>query len=92
MSSATGDPSARSQSSDDVEVAVIGGGQAALAIGFFLRRQGRRSVILERAAQISPAWRERWESLTLFTPRRYSALPGFPFPGDLDGYPAFIWK
>ena len=87
MSSATGDPSARSQSSDDVEVAVIGGGQAALAIGFFLRRQGRRSVILERAAQIAPAWRERWESLTLFTPRRYSALPGFPFPGDLDGYP-----
>ena len=87
MSSATGDPSARSQSSDDVEVAVIGGGQAALAIGFFLRRQGRQSVILERAAQIAPAWRERWESLTLFTPRRYSALPGFPFPGDLDGYP-----
>jgi cation diffusion facilitator CzcD-associated flavoprotein CzcO len=39
MSSATGDPSARSQSSDDVEVAVIGGGQAALAIGFFLRRK-----------------------------------------------------
>ena len=87
MSSATGDPSARSQSSGDVEVAVIGGGQAALAIGFFLRRQGRQSVILERAAQIAPAWRERWESLTLFTPRRYSALPGFPFPGDLDGYP-----
>jgi len=87
VSSATGDPSARSHSSDDVEVAVIGGGQAALAIGFFIRRQGRRSVILERAAQIAPAWRERWESLTLFTPRRYSALPGFPFPGDLDGYP-----
>jgi putative flavoprotein involved in K+ transport len=87
MSSATGDPSARSQCSDDVEVAVVGGGQAALAIGFFLRRQGRQSLILERAAQIAPAWRERWESLTLFTPRRYSALPGFPFPGDLDGYP-----
>jgi putative flavoprotein involved in K+ transport len=86
MSSATGDPSARSQSSDDVEVAVIGGGQAALAIGFFLRRQGRQSVILERAAQIAPAWRERWESLTLFTPRRYSALPELPFPGDPDGY------
>ncbi|HEX7311519.1 MAG TPA: NAD(P)/FAD-dependent oxidoreductase [Gaiellaceae bacterium] len=87
MSSATGDPSARSQSSDDVEVAVIGGGQAALAIGFCLRRQGRQFVILERAGQIAPAWRERWESLTLFTPRRYSALPGLPFPGDLDGYP-----
>ena len=30
---------------------------------------------------------ERWESLMLFTPRRYSALPGLPFPGDPDGYP-----
>lgn len=56
-------------------------------MGYFLRRQGRRFVILERADRIAPAWRERWESLTLFTPRRYSALPGFPFPGDPDGYP-----
>ena len=87
MNSVTGDPSARSQSSDDVEVAVIGAGQAGLAMGYFLRRQGRRFVILERADSIGSAWRERWESLTLFTPRRYSALPGLPFPGDPDGYP-----
>jgi putative flavoprotein involved in K+ transport len=76
-----------SQSTDDVEVAVIGAGQAGLAMGYFLRRQGLRFVILERAAEIAPAWRERWDSLTLFTPRRYSALPGLPFPGDPDGYP-----
>ena len=55
--------------------------------GLFLRRQGRRFVTLERASRIAPAWRERWDSLTLFTPRRYSALPGLPFPGDPDGYP-----
>jgi putative flavoprotein involved in K+ transport len=84
--------SAESRQSQDrgdekLEVAVIGAGQAALAMGYFLRRQGRRIVILERADQIAPAWRERWESLTLFTPRRYSALPGLPFPGDPDGYP-----
>jgi putative flavoprotein involved in K+ transport len=72
---------------DDVEVGVIGAGQAGLAMGYFPARQGRRFVILERAAEIAPAWRERWESLTLFTPRRYSALPGLPFPGDPDGYP-----
>ncbi len=72
---------------DDVEVAVIGAGQASLAIGYFLARQGRRFVILERAGELASAWRERWESLTLFTPRRYSALPGLPFPGDPDGYP-----
>ena len=44
-------------------------------------------MILERGDSIAPAWRERWDSLTLFTPRRYSALPGLPFPGDPDGYP-----
>src|SRR5262245_8314741 len=71
----------------DVDVAVIGAGQAGLAIGYFLRRQGHRFVILERAGEIAPAWRERWDSLTLFTSRRYSGLPGLPFPGDADGYP-----
>jgi putative flavoprotein involved in K+ transport len=87
MNSAPGAPSARFQSSDDVEVAVVGAGQAGLAMGYFLRQQGRRFVILERATSIGSAWHERWESLTLFTPRRYSALPGLPFPGDPDGYP-----
>jgi putative flavoprotein involved in K+ transport len=87
MNSAPGAPSARAQSSDGVEVAVVGAGQAGLAMGYFLARQGRRFVILERADSIGSAWRERWESLTLFTPRRYSALPGLLFPGDPDGYP-----
>jgi putative flavoprotein involved in K+ transport len=80
-------PGERTHPGDEVEVAVIGVGQAGLAMGYFLARQGRRFVILERAGEIAPAWRERWESLTLFTPRRYSALPGLPFPGDPDGYP-----
>jgi putative flavoprotein involved in K+ transport len=69
------------------EVVVIGGGQAGLAMGYYLRQQGRRFIIFERGDSIAPAWRERWDSLTLFTPRRYSALPGLPFPGDPDGYP-----
>jgi putative flavoprotein involved in K+ transport len=73
--------------SSSYEVVVVGAGQAGLAVGHFLRRQGRRFVILERADHIVPAWRERWDSLTLFTARRYSALPGLPFPGDPDGYP-----
>jgi putative flavoprotein involved in K+ transport len=72
---------------ETIEVAVIGAGQAGLALGYFLKRQGREFVILERAPEIRAAWRERWESLTLFTPRRYSALPGLSFPGDPDGYP-----
>jgi putative flavoprotein involved in K+ transport len=78
---------ARESPRHHVEVAVVGGGQAGLAMGYYLHRQGRRFVILERGDSIAPAWRERWDSLTLFTPRRYSALPGLPFPGDPDGYP-----
>jgi putative flavoprotein involved in K+ transport len=88
MSGATAEARPPAQAIDDVEVAVIGAGQAGLAMGNFLRGQGRRFVILERADEIAPAWRERWDSLTLFTPRRYSALPGLPFSGDPDGYPS----
>jgi putative flavoprotein involved in K+ transport len=44
-------------------------------------------VILDAADSIGAAWRERWESLTLFTPRRYNSLPRLSFPGDPDGYP-----
>jgi putative flavoprotein involved in K+ transport len=87
MGSSTDNPTVGFQASDDVEVAVIGAGQAGLAMGYFLRRQARRFVTLDRSDSIGSAWRERWESLTLFTPGRYSALPGLPFPGDPDGYP-----
>jgi putative flavoprotein involved in K+ transport len=54
-------------------VAVIGGGQAGLAIGYCLSQQACRFMILERASELAPAWRERWDSLELFTSRRYSA-------------------
>ena len=69
------------------EVVVVGAGQAGLAIGRELAAEGRRFVILEAAPEVGAAWRARWDSLVLFTPRRYSGLPGLPFPGDPDGYP-----
>jgi putative flavoprotein involved in K+ transport len=69
------------------DIVIIGGGQAGLAMGYYLRQQGLRFAIFERGDSIAPAWRERWDSLTLFTPRRYSALPGLAFPGDPEGYP-----
>ena len=87
MSESAGELQPRAQPASDYEVAVIGAGQAGLAMGYYLAQHGRRFVILERSDSIAQAWRERWDSLTLFTPRRYSALPGFPFPGDPDGYP-----
>jgi putative flavoprotein involved in K+ transport len=72
---------------ESYDVVVIGAGQAGLAIGYFLARQGRRFVILEAADSIGSAWRTRWESLLLFTPRRYDSLAGLAFRGDPDGYP-----
>jgi putative flavoprotein involved in K+ transport len=69
------------------DVAVVGAGQAGLAVGHHLAEQGRRFVILEAAGSVGSAWRSRWDSLVLFTPRRYDALPGLAFPGDPDGYP-----
>jgi putative flavoprotein involved in K+ transport len=69
-------------------VAVIGAGQAGLAVSYFLRQQGREIVILERADQVAPQWRERWQSIKLFTPRSHDSLPGMQFPGAPDGYPS----
>ena len=66
---------------------MIGGGQAGLAIGYHLARQGHDFVILEAAEAPAAAWRARWDSLKLFTPARYDALPGLAFPGDPDRYP-----
>jgi putative flavoprotein involved in K+ transport len=70
-----------------LEVAVVGGSQAGLAMGYYLAGQGRRFVVFERGDSVAAAWRQRWDSLKLFTPRSYSALAGLPFPGDPDDYP-----
>jgi len=70
------------------DVVVIGAGQAGLAIGSFLADARRRFLILDGADSIAAGWRGRWDSLTLFTPRRYDSLPGLAFPGDADGYPS----
>jgi putative flavoprotein involved in K+ transport len=69
------------------DVVVVGGGQAGLALGYFLARDGRRFTILEAADAPAAAWRKRWDSLKLFTPARNDSLPGLAFPGDPDSYP-----
>ena len=66
---------------------MVGGGQAGLAIGYFLAQHGRDFTILEAAPEPAAAWRARWDSLRLFTPGRYDSLPGLPFPGDPAHYP-----
>jgi putative flavoprotein involved in K+ transport len=70
-----------------LDVAVVGGSQAGLAMAWHLAREQLRFVVLEAAPEIGHTWRSRWDSLTLFTPAQYDALPGMPFPGRPDTYP-----
>jgi glycine/D-amino acid oxidase-like deaminating enzyme len=70
-----------------VDVVVVGGAQAGLAIGYHPARRGLRFVILEAHARVGDSWRTRWDSLRLFTPARYDALPGLRFPGPPYTFP-----
>jgi putative flavoprotein involved in K+ transport len=70
------------------DVVVIGGGQAGLATGYHLERIGLNFVILEAGSQPTGSWGHYYDSLKLFSPARYSSLPGQPFPGDPDRYPS----
>jgi putative flavoprotein involved in K+ transport len=66
---------------------VIGGSQAGLAAGYYLKQHGLPFVILDENDRIGDAWRRRWDSLRLFTPGRYDGLPGMMFPGSPSSYP-----
>jgi putative flavoprotein involved in K+ transport len=70
-----------------LDVVVVGAGQAGLAIAWYLAQQGLRFLVLEAAAEVGQSWRNRWDSLRLFTPAQYDALPGMPFPAPADTYP-----
>jgi putative flavoprotein involved in K+ transport len=71
-----------------VDIAVIGAGQAGLAISYYLTQQGRDHLLLERATRLAEPWRsERWDSFTLVTPNWAIQFPGFPYHGDdPDGF------
>jgi putative flavoprotein involved in K+ transport len=70
-----------------LDVVVIGGSQAGLAMAWYLARQHLRFVVLEAGPEPGHTWRSRWDSLTLFTPAQHDALPGMPFPGPPGTYP-----
>jgi putative flavoprotein involved in K+ transport len=70
-----------------LDVVVIGGGQAGLAMGYHLAQHGLRFQIVDAGAGVGDAWRSRWDSLQLFTPAQYANLPGLPFPASPDTYP-----
>jgi len=67
---------------------VIGGGQAGLTMGYYLQQNNKEFLILEKGMQVGTVWRDRYDSLTLFTPRMYSSLPGLQLEGDSHGLPS----
>jgi len=70
-----------------VQTVIVGGGQAGLSVGYHLSRRGLPFVILDAGERIGDAWRNRWDSLRLFTPARYDALVGMPFPAPGGSFP-----
>jgi putative flavoprotein involved in K+ transport len=70
-----------------LDVVVVGGSQAGLAMAWQLAQQGLQFVVLEAAPELGHTWRSRWDSLKLFTPAQYDALPGMAFPAPADTYP-----
>jgi putative flavoprotein involved in K+ transport len=70
-----------------LDVLVIGGGQAGLAMGYHLAQQGLCFEIVDAANEVGAVWRSRWDSLRAFTPAQYDNLPGLAFPAPPDTYP-----
>jgi putative flavoprotein involved in K+ transport len=70
-----------------LDVIVIGAGQAGLAAGHALTQAGLSFQILEASDRAAGSWPHYYDSLTLFSPARYSSLPELPFPGDPERYP-----
>lgn len=72
---------------EHIETVIIGGGQAGLSTGYHLKQRGRPFVILEAGQRLGDQWRRHYDSLVLFTARKYDGLPGLAFPGDPHGFP-----
>ena len=75
------------QQAERVHTVIVGGGQSGLSVGYFLQQRGIPFVILDASQRIGDAWRNRWDSLRLFTPAQYDGLAGMPFPGKRHSFP-----
>jgi putative flavoprotein involved in K+ transport len=71
-----------------LDTLIIGAGQAGLAAAYHLQRAGKSFLLLEADDRPVGSWPHYYDSLHLFSPARFSSLPGLPFPGDPERYPA----
>ena len=72
---------------DEVDTVIIGAGQCGLSTGYYLAKQSKSFVILDENERVGDNWRRRYDSLRLYTPRRYNGLPGMAFPGSRNAFP-----
>ncbi|CAG9623731.1 flavin-containing monooxygenase [Sutcliffiella rhizosphaerae] len=70
------------------ETVIIGGGQAGITMGYYLKKAGKSFVILDENKEVGASWRNRYKSLVLFTPRQYSSLPELPMDGPKGEFPS----
>jgi len=66
----------------EIETIIIGGGQAGLSVGRYLKEAGRPFLILDKGLSVGWSWENRYDSLVLDSFAKYSFLEGFPFWGD----------
>lgn len=74
--------------STQYDVIVIGAGQAGLTTGYYLRQTKLSFLLLDQASALGQSWKQRYDSLRLFSPNAFNALPGLAFPGRPDEYPS----
>ena len=69
------------------DVVIVGAGQAGIAMGYYLKQEGLSFLLIDANDRVGDAWRHRYDSLVLFTPRKYSTLPGMLMDGPSEGFP-----
>ncbi|PEF69934.1 flavin-containing monooxygenase [Bacillus cereus] len=69
------------------DLIIIGAGQAGLTMGYYLKQEGYNFLLLEAGKRVGDSWRNRYDSLQLFTSRSYSSLPGMTLIGEKNEFP-----
>ena len=84
----TGHASGAGNRAGHFETVIVEAGQAGLSVGYHLARLGRPFVILDEHERVGDCWRERYDSLRLYSPAKYDGLPGMPFPAPPYSFPS----
>ncbi len=71
-----------------LDFVVVGAAQAGLAMAYYLKKQNKDFLVVDKESEIGASWLSRWDSLTLFTPSEFNNMPGMEFPAEKGHYPS----